>query len=67
MSNLSPTPTVMFLRRQWSDAHLYSESDTTTRCSHCGRRRFHPDHVSREEDKAEVMRWRDRYVAQHGE
>lgn len=63
---LSPTYSAMTLRAQWSDEHLYVESNHSIFCSHCGRKRGHPDHVTREEDKAAVMRWADRYRALHG-
>lgn len=63
MSELSPTTTAMFSRRQFSDAHIFAPNDFHVGCGRCGRRPSHPDHVTREEDKAEVMRWRDRVIA----
>lgn len=63
---LSPTYLAMTLRKQWSDQHLYEESNHTSACGRCGRRRGHPDHAVREDDRNEVMRWRDRYNELHG-
>lgn len=51
----------MSMRKQWSDEHLFQDDGYTLgACARCGRRRNHSDHVTREEDKAAVKRWRDR-------
>ena len=63
MSDLSPTTIAMFSRRQFSSAHIFAENEINVFCGVCGRRRSNSDHVTREEDKAEVMRWRDRVIA----
>ena len=57
---LSPTYRAMSARKQWSDEHLFEDSGYHPGCNRCGQRANHPHHVSREEDRAEVMRWRDR-------
>lgn len=59
-SALSPTYLAMGMRRQWSDSHIFEPSDLYVWCGRCGRPWGHSDHVTRDEDKAEVMRWRDR-------
>jgi len=56
----------MALRKQWSDEHMFEEGPTLGHCDRCGRRRSYPDHVTRDEDKAAVKRWRDRFAALHG-
>jgi uncharacterized OB-fold protein len=56
---LSPTYLAMQRRKAWSDEHLFEESAVIGRCNRCGRRRFYPDHCTREEDKAAVLRWKD--------
>lgn len=59
----SPTYLAMSMRKQWSDEHLFEEGYVIGRCDRCGLRFRHPDHVTRAEDKAAVLRWKDRYVA----
>lgn len=61
---LSPTYLALGMRRQWSDEHLFEESDLYRVCARCYRRRSHPDHVTRDEDRAEVRRWADRIRAE---
>jgi len=63
---LNPTYNAMALRKQWSDEHIFEEGPTLGHCDRCGRRRSYPDHVTRDEDKAAVKRWRDRFAALHG-
>ena len=60
---LSPTYLAMGMRRQWSDYHLFEPNDLNTACSRCGKRWNHHDHVTKEEDRAEVRRWADRIRA----
>ena len=66
-SELSPTYLAMSMRKQWSDEHLFEESPNYSRCARCYMPYRHPFHVSREDDKAAVMRWRARFIALHGE
>jgi hypothetical protein len=61
MNNLPPSPTylAMALRKQWSDEHLFEDAGYHPGCARCGKAWNHPNHVTRDEDKAAVQRWRD--------
>lgn len=65
-SILSPTFLAMNQRKQWSDSHMFEENDLNRQCSRCGKRRRHSDHVTRAEDKAAVMAWKDMIFAERG-
>lgn len=56
----SPTATVMRVRRQHSDAHVFEDTGLYTTCGRCYMPWDHPNHVTREEDRDEVRRMRDR-------
>lgn len=62
-SILSPTYLAMGYRRQLSDAHVFMENDISFKCDRCGKRRGHSDHLSKDEDRAEVRRIADRIRA----
>lgn len=62
-SILSPTYLAMGMRRQLSDEHVHEDSDLSIRCARCGKRRSHPDHVTKAEDRAAVRRIADRIRA----
>jgi hypothetical protein len=61
---LSPTYLAMGMRRQLSGYHIFEATDLYVGCGRCGFRWNHPDHISRDEDRAEVRRWADRIAAE---
>ena len=62
-SALSPTYLAMGMRRQLSGYHIYEANDLTVMCGRCGFRWNHPDHITKDEDRAEGRRWADRIRA----
>lgn len=60
MDGPSPVATIVRIRMQHSNSHLFVESHYHFYCARCGNRRRHQDHLSREDDRAEVMRQRER-------
>lgn len=56
---LSPTYIAISQRKQWSDEHVFEETDLSRACGRCGKRRSHGDHCTREQDKAATMAWKD--------
>ena len=53
----------MLHRLQFSPYHIFAPNDLHVGCGRCGKKWSHPDHITRDEDKAETMRWRDRVIA----
>jgi hypothetical protein len=57
---LSPTYLAMQRRKAWSDAHIFEDTGLYPTCGRCYQPSRHINHVTREQDKAEVMAWADR-------
>lgn len=61
---LSPTYIALGMRRQLSDEHVFEESGQSVKCARCNKRRRHPDHCTREQDKWATVAISDRIKAE---
>jgi hypothetical protein len=66
-SILSPTFLALQMRRQWSDEHVFDPSPLHPRCERCGMDWKHPNHCTREQDRAITVAMADRIRAARGE